>query len=130
MIDQFLEEEGMGGTRQILAEEWSGKTRERDEAGADARKLKKAILEGAWEEVEKLLTKPLVRSFNAFKYAVFKQQFLEHIEQREYQKAFTFLNKRLKGLEHYQPFKGEFRDLCYLLSCSFSNLGDGLWGDY
>ena len=61
--------------------------------------------------------KPLVRSANAFRYAVFKQQFLEHIEQREYQKAFTFLNKRLKGLEHYQPFAGEFRDLCYLLSC-------------
>jgi COMPASS component SWD3 len=73
--------------------------------------------EGAWDEVDKLLMKPLVRSANAFKYAVFKQQFLEHIEQREYQKAFTILNKRLKGLEHYQPFAGEFRDLCYLLSC-------------
>lgn len=76
-------------------------------------------IEGAWDEVEKLLMKPLVRSANAFRYAVFKQQFLEHIEQREYQKAFTFLNKKLKGLEHYQPFAGEFRDLCYLLSCSY-----------
>lgn len=116
IIDQFLEEEGMGSTRQVLAEEWSGKVRERDESAGDARKLRKAILEGAWEEVEKLLMKPLVRSSNAFKYAVFKQQYLEHIELREYQKAFTFLNKRLRELEHYQPFAGEFRDLCYLLS--------------
>lgn len=44
LIDQFLEEEGMGATRQILAEEWTGKARERDEAEGDARKLKKAIL--------------------------------------------------------------------------------------
>lgn len=44
IIDQFLEEEGMGATRHILAEEWSGKVRERDEAAGDARKLKKAIL--------------------------------------------------------------------------------------
>lgn len=116
IIDQFLEEEGMGATRQILAEEWSGKVRERDESAGDARKLRKAILEGAYEEVDKLLSKPLVRSSNAFKYAVFKQQYLEHIELREYQKAFTFLNKRLRELEHYQPFAGEFRDLCYLLS--------------
>jgi COMPASS component SWD3 len=114
IIDQFLEEEGMGATRQILAEEWSGKVRERDESAGDARKLRKAILEGAWEEVN--ASKPLVKSSNAFKYAVFKQQYLEHIELREYQKAFTFLNKRLKELEHYQPFAGEFRDLCYLLS--------------
>ncbi|MCO5599798.1 hypothetical protein L7F22_053905 [Adiantum nelumboides] len=94
IIDQFLEEEGMGATRQILAEEWSGKVRERDESAGDARKLRKAILEGAWEEVN--TSKPLVKSSNAFKYAVFKQQYLEHIELREYQKAFTFLNKRLK----------------------------------
>lgn len=44
LIDQFLEEEGMGATRQILQEEWTGKARERDEAEGDARKLKKAIL--------------------------------------------------------------------------------------
>lgn len=44
LIDQFLEEEGMGATRQILAEEWTGKARERDEVEGDARKLRKAIL--------------------------------------------------------------------------------------
>lgn len=44
LIDQFLEEEGMGATRQTLAEEWTGKARERGEAEADARKLRKAIL--------------------------------------------------------------------------------------
>lgn len=85
--------------------------------------------------MEKLLSKPLVRSANAFRYAVYKQIFLELVDGREFQKvrlrvralarvgaddvrcqAFTFLNKRLRGLEHYQPYAGEFKDLCYLLS--------------
>lgn len=117
LIDQYLEEEGMEATRHKLSEEWTGKVRQRDDAAEDALRLKEAILSGEWYTVDELLAKPLVRNVNAFRYAVFKQQFLEHIEQREFQKAFTFLNERLRDLEHYQPYRGEFRDLCYLLSC-------------
>ncbi|CDR98824.1 related to TAF5-subunit of TFIID and SAGA complexes [Sporisorium scitamineum] len=116
MIDQWLADEGFGATRQLLMEEAGIKRREREEAGLDARRLRGHILEGDWPEVDKLLQKPLVKNHKAFLYAVYKQQFLEHIEHREFQKGFTFLNKRLKPLEHYQPHPSEFRDLCYLLS--------------
>ncbi|SPO38984.1 related to TAF5 - subunit of TFIID and SAGA complexes [Pseudozyma flocculosa] len=116
MVDQWLADEGFGATRQVLMDEAGTKQREREEAGLDARKLRGCLLEGDWPEVDKLLGKPLVKNHKAFLYAVYKQQFLEHIEHREFQKAFTFLNKRLKPLEHYQPHSSEFRDLCYLLS--------------
>ncbi|KAJ1020471.1 hypothetical protein NDA13_005788 [Ustilago tritici] len=116
MIDQWLADQGFGATRQLLMEEAGIKRQEREEAGLDARKLRGHILEGDWPEVDKLLQKPLVKNHKAFLYAVYKQQFLEHIEHREFQKGFTFLNKRLKPLEHYQPHPSEYRDLCYLLS--------------
>lgn len=116
MIDQWLADEGFGATRQLLMDEAGLKRREREEAGYDARKLRGYILEGDWPEIDKLLSKPVVKNHKAFLYAIYKQQFLEHIEHREFQKAFTFLNKRLKPLEHYQPHPSEFRDLCYLLS--------------
>jgi len=116
MMEQWLGDEGFNATKQALMEEAGLKARERDDASHDARKLKKALLEGDWPDVDKLINKPLVKNHKAFLYAVYKLQFLEHIEHREYQKAFTFLAKRLKPLEHYQPHKAEFRDLCYLLS--------------
>ncbi|SPC61807.1 related to TAF5 - subunit of TFIID and SAGA complexes [Ustilago sp. UG-2017b] len=116
MIDQWLADQGFGATRQLLMEEAGIKRQEREEVGLDARKLRGHILEGDWPEVDKLLQKPLVKNHKAFLYAVYKQQFLEHIEHREFQKGFTFLNKRLKPLEHYQPHPSEYRDLCYLLS--------------
>ncbi|RUO95305.1 hypothetical protein BC936DRAFT_144563, partial [Jimgerdemannia flammicorona] len=71
---------------------------------------------GDWPEVEKLCTKPLVKNHKSFLYAVYKQQYLEYVEHREVQKAFTFLNKRLKPLENLQPTPNEFKDLCYLLT--------------
>ncbi|KAJ2136534.1 hypothetical protein GGH17_001919, partial [Coemansia sp. RSA 788] len=49
-------------------------------------------------------------------YNVYKQQYLELIEDHESQKAFATLNKHLKPLESQQSFQGEFRDLCYLLT--------------
>lgn len=116
IIQQFLEEEGMERTTQVLAEEWGGKKRESDQTAQDARHLKEAILAGAWHKVDSLLETPLVRRANAFRYSVYKQQYLELIESREYSQAFSFMNERLRELEHYQPFAGEFRDLCYLLS--------------
>lgn len=116
MIDQWLADEGFGATRQLLMDEAGLKQREREEASYDARKLRGYILEGDWPEIDKLLSKPVVKNHKAFLYAIYKQQFLEHVEHREFQKAFTFLNKRLKPLEHYQPHPSEFRDLCYLLS--------------
>jgi hypothetical protein len=48
---------------------------------------------------------------------VVTEQYLELIEGQEYQKAFTHLTKRLKPLEGSAASEGEFRDLCYLLTC-------------
>lgn len=72
--------------------------------------------EGSWSDVDKLVGKPFIKHHKALLYAIYRQQFLEFIEHRELQKAFTFLMKRLKPLEHYQPHAAEFGDLCYLLS--------------
>jgi len=77
-------------------------------------------VDGAWAEVEKLIGKLGLKNHKdkAFLYAVYKQQFLEHIENGEFQKAFTYLTKRLKPLEKMQAIPGEFKDLCYLLTCN------------
>ena len=53
----------------------------------------------------------------SFLYAAYREQFLELIEAQEYQKAFTHLAKRLKPLETSAASVGEFKDLCYLLTC-------------
>jgi hypothetical protein len=74
-------------------------------------------VEGDWTEVDKLIaSKPSIRNQKSFLYAVYKQQYLEYIEHHELQKAFTFLNKRLKPLEHLQTTPSEFKELCYLLT--------------
>ncbi len=52
-----------------------------------------------------------------FRYAVYRQQYLELIDAQENQKAFSILMLRLKELESCAEYTDEFRDLCYLLSC-------------
>lgn len=116
IISQWLSDEGFGAARQALLEEAGIKLRERDDTMVEYRKLRNYLLEGNWSEVDKMCTKPFLKEHKAFLYAIYKQQYLEHIEHREFQKGFTFLMKRLKPLEHYQPHAAEFGDLCYLLS--------------
>jgi hypothetical protein len=100
----------------VLYDETNVKWKEREERTLEIKRLKKAILDGDWPEVEKLCTKPLVKNHRSFLYSVYKQQYLEYLEKREIQKAFTFLNKRLKPLEHFQTKPNEFKDMCYLLT--------------
>src|SRR5690349_6915862 len=99
--------------------------------------MRRAILDGDWPEVEKLLNKPSGllpstptlnastagstgsssasssssaaaaanapnRQYRSLLYAIYRQQFLELVDQQEYQKAFTYLTKRLKPLETAQ----------------------------
>uniref|UniRef100_A0A6T9Q0C4 CTLH domain-containing protein n=1 Tax=Haptolina ericina TaxID=156174 RepID=A0A6T9Q0C4_9EUKA len=85
---------------------------------------RKAILEGDWTEVEKHcrrwtedVSKTTSSQQKTFLYAIYREQYLELIEGQEYQKAFTHLTKRLKPLEGSAASEGEFRDLCYLLTC-------------
>ncbi|KAL8281312.1 hypothetical protein RQP46_006346 [Phenoliferia psychrophenolica] len=116
IIEQFLGDEGFAATKLVLHDEANLKGKERDDRVNEGKKLKRAILDGDWAEVDQILSRPLVRTQKALLYSVYKQQFLEHIEYRELQKAFTLLNKRLKPLERFQPTRTEFQDLCYLLS--------------
>eukprot|EP00171_Calliarthron_tuberculosum_P012152 IDg12152t1 len=79
--------------------------------------MKRAILDGDWPEVDKLLSKATFKNMNEFRYAVYRQQFLELIDSQETARAFTVLTTHLKELESCAACTGEFRDLCYLLSC-------------
>ncbi len=57
-----------------------------------------------------------------FLYAAYRLQFLELLDGGEQHKAFTQLTKRLKPLESCAPSPAEFRDLCYLLTCSVNGV--------
>ncbi|TPX53632.1 hypothetical protein SeMB42_g00650 [Synchytrium endobioticum] len=116
MIAQYLSDEGHQVSKLTVLDEATLKWHEREEQQADAKWLRKAILDGDWAEAEKLLSKPMLKNQKGFLYAMYKVQYLEYIEHNETQKAFTFLNKRLKPLEHLQTTPTEFRDLCYLLT--------------
>jgi len=43
--------------------------------------------DGEWVEVDKICSKPLFKNQKSFLFAVYKQQYLEHIEHREMQKV-------------------------------------------
>lgn len=45
-------------------------------------------VDGDWQEVEKLCTKPLVKNHRSFLYSIYKQQYLEYLERREIQKVY------------------------------------------
>ncbi|KAJ1909258.1 hypothetical protein H4219_006429 [Mycoemilia scoparia] len=73
-------------------------------------------MDGEWNEVDRICSKQIFKAKKGLLYHVYKQQYLELIEDGEIQKAFTILNRRLKPLEMQQLCGGEFRDLCYLLT--------------
>ncbi|KAF9935832.1 hypothetical protein BGZ67_002930 [Mortierella alpina] len=116
MIMQYLSDEGYNASQMTIQDESNVKWHEREENTHETRRLKKAILDGEWAEVDKICSKPLFKNQKSFLFAVYKQQYLEYIEHREMQKAFTFLQKRLKPLEQHQKTPIEFKDLCYLLT--------------
>ncbi|KAI9014672.1 WD40-repeat-containing domain protein [Gaertneriomyces semiglobifer] len=116
MIVQYLHDEGYTTSTMTVLDEANVKLYEREERHAEIRRMRKAVLDGDWAEVDKLCTKTLMKNHKSFLYAVYKQQYLEYIEHHEIQKAFTHLNKRLKPLEHLQTTPNEFKDLCYLLT--------------
>eukprot|EP01113_Clastostelium_recurvatum_P035398 TRINITY_DN4932_c0_g1_i4.p1 TRINITY_DN4932_c0_g1~~TRINITY_DN4932_c0_g1_i4.p1 ORF type:complete len:633 (-),score=71.36 TRINITY_DN4932_c0_g1_i4:60-1958(-) len=128
MIMQYLQDEGYNSSVMTLQDEANIKMAEQVQKTILVKKMRKLILEGDWGEVEKLCAKNPFKHSNAFLYAVYKQVYLELLERQEYQKAFTYLTKRLKPLEaRVRESRGEaegtgttadeFRDLCYLLTC-------------
>eukprot|EP01132_Coremiostelium_polycephalum_P009326 gene9326-11436_t len=117
MIIQYLQDEGYTSSLMTIQDEANVKFSEHVYKISQMKKMKKAILEGDWNEVEKLCTKNTFKNHQSFLYAVYKQAYLELLEKQEYQKAFNYLTKRLKPLEGRQNNADEFKDLCYLLTC-------------
>ncbi|CAG8596188.1 14840_t:CDS:10 [Funneliformis mosseae] len=112
MITQYLSDEGYNTSKMTIYDEANVKWHEKEERVAEFKRLKKAILDGDWAEVDKLSAKPLIKNHKSFLYAVYKQQYLEYIEHQETQKA----SCKMKPLEHLQTTPNEFKDLCYLLT--------------
>ena len=58
------------------------------------------------------------------------QQYLELVDRQEYQKAFTYLTKKLKQYEKTRSQPEEFKNLCYLLTCRSISDVDKVAVDY
>ena len=95
MIVQYLQGEGYSASVLTLQDEANVKTKERLNKMALFKRLRKAILDGEWPEVEKLCTRAAFRSYKSLLYAIYKQQYLELIDKQESQKAFTLLVDQL-----------------------------------
>ena len=121
MILQYLQDESYSASFLTVQDETNVKLVEQQGQRAQLKRVRKAILEGDWTEVEKLFSKMATSLSSAqlksFMYSIYRVQYLELIEGQEYQKAFTHLTKRLKPLESAAASDGEFKDLCYLLTC-------------
>nr|ODN87917.1 WD-repeat protein [Cryptococcus depauperatus CBS 7841] len=128
LIGQYLESCSVPAAariwnEQVLGTGADGSTREEHMEDVERAILGKLLghQDGDWGSIEKLIAQPgLLRpqTQKAFLYLVYRQQFLEHVENRESQKAFNLLQKRLKALEHYQPVPYDFYSLSYLTSAS------------
>lgn len=115
-IIQYLQDEGYHGSAMVVQDEASVKAKNVASKRSQMRRMKRAILDGDWSEVERLLSRTTFRNLPSFQYAVHRQQYLELIETQERQKAFSILQNRLKELESHARTRDEFRDLCYLLT--------------
>lgn len=116
-IIQYLQDEGYNGSAMVIQDEANVKAKNVASKRSQMRRMKRAILDGDWSEVERLLSRTTFRNLTAFQYAVHRQQYLELIEAQERQKAFSILQNRLRELESHAHTRDEFRDLCYLLTC-------------
>jgi hypothetical protein len=73
----------------MILDETNLKIFEREETSQEVKRLKKAIMEGEWPEVDRLvnLCRPLLKNHKSFLYAAYRQQYLEYIEHQEIQKV-------------------------------------------
>ncbi|KAI9506525.1 WD40-repeat-containing domain protein [Coemansia spiralis] len=116
IIAQYLDTQGFTSTKVTLYDEANVKQQRENNYISDVVRLRAAILDGEWDEVDRICTSAYLKDKKHILYNVYKQQYLELIDDNESQKAFTTLTKHLKPLESQQSFQGEFRDLCYLLT--------------
>ena len=97
MILQYLQDEGYTASSMTIQDETNVKLLEQVSQRAHVKRMRRAILDGDWLEVEKLCAKSGFANVKNFQYAAYRTQYLELIEGQEYQKAFTHLTKRLKA---------------------------------
>lgn len=73
----------------MILDETNLKMFEREETSQEIKRLKKAIIEGEWPEVDRLVNicRPLLKNHKSFLYAAYKQQYFEYIEHQEMQKV-------------------------------------------
>ncbi|KAJ2726889.1 hypothetical protein GGI07_000217 [Coemansia sp. Benny D115] len=116
IIAQYLDSQGFTSTKITLYDEANVKQQRENNFISDIVRLRLAVLDGEWGEVDKLCGSDFLKDKRHVLYNVYKQQYLELVEDNEAQKAFTLLNKHLKPLEAQESYPGEFRDLCYLLT--------------
>ncbi|KAJ2520744.1 hypothetical protein H4217_001845 [Coemansia sp. RSA 1939] len=116
IIAQYLDAQGYTSTKVTLYDEANVKQQQENNYISDVVRLRAAILDGEWDEADRICASAYLKDKKHILYSVYKQQYLELIDDNESQKAFTTLTKHLKPLESQQAFQGEFRDLCYLLT--------------
>ena len=103
MILQYLQDEGYTASSMTIQDETNVKLLEQVSQRAHVKRMRRAILDGDWLEVEKLCAKSGFAKSKSFLYAAYRAQYLELIEGQEYQKAFTHLTKRLKARQPPAP---------------------------
>jgi COMPASS component SWD3 len=85
IIAQYLGDHGYNASKMMILDEMNLKTFEKKEQVLEIKRMKNAIMEGEWAEVDKLCSRPLLKNSKSFLYAVYKQQYLEYIEHHEIQ---------------------------------------------
>ncbi|KAJ2161054.1 hypothetical protein GGF46_001801 [Coemansia sp. RSA 552] len=116
IMAQYLDTLGFTSTKVTLYDEANVRQQRENNYISDVVRLRAAILDGEWGEVDRICASAYLKDKKHILYNIYKQQYLELIDDNESQKAFATLTKHLKPLESQQSFQGEFRDLCYLLT--------------
>ncbi|CAM9753354.1 unnamed protein product, partial [Discosporangium mesarthrocarpum] len=119
MMVQYLRNEKLFMSAVVIQDEANMKTAEQQARRAQGKRLRKSTLEGDWTLAATLITKNVHRRHHKqYLYTLYRQEYLELIDRQEYQKAFAYLNRRLKPMEGTAASTpNEFLNLCYLLTC-------------
>ena len=90
-IIQFRQGEGYYSSSMVVQDEKKVKMMNAASKHLQLKGMKRAILDGDWQEVERLLSGKTFKNMKPFKYALYTQQFLGLLKAEESQKAFTIL---------------------------------------
>ena len=100
MIAQYLRGQGWHASAAVIADEAQVKVTEQSAKRMEVKQLRRAIVDGDLDLASQLILKVVSRQHQRrCLWLVFRQEYLELIEAAETQRAFAFLNKRLKPLE-------------------------------